>query len=113
VTNCGGSLERSITTLNPVFESLPCAARSDRSGAYVRNPSSAAPVKQRTGRPHHHSAAHTIIVLDGELDANGQVIGPGSYAHFPAGEPMRHQAANNGPCLFVVLFHGPFDVHLS
>ena len=65
------------------------------------------------GRPHQHTAAHTIIVLDGHLDANGHVIGPGSYAHFPAGEVMRHQAAGDGPCLFVLLFHGPFDVRLA
>jgi quercetin dioxygenase-like cupin family protein len=64
------------------------------------------------GRPHRHTAAHTIIVVDGLLDANGRVIGPGSYAHFPAGQPMRHQAAGDGPCLFVLLFHGPFDVSL-
>ena len=36
------------------------------------------------GRIHQHSAAHTIVVLEGTLDANGQLIGPGSYAHFPA-----------------------------
>lgn len=65
------------------------------------------------GRPHQHTAAHTIIVLEGQLDANGRVIGPGSYAHFPAGEVMRHQAAGDGPCLFVLLFHGPFDVRLA
>jgi quercetin dioxygenase-like cupin family protein len=64
------------------------------------------------GRPHRHTAAHTIIVLDGRLDANGRVIGPGSYAHFPAGQAMRHQAAGDTPCLFVLLFHGPFDVAL-
>lgn len=34
-------------------------------------------------RAHRHTAAHTIVVLEGELDANGHVIGPGSYAHFP------------------------------
>jgi quercetin dioxygenase-like cupin family protein len=64
------------------------------------------------GRTHRHTAAHTIIVLDGQLDANGTVIGPGSYAHFPAGQPMRHQATRDAPCLFVLLFHGPFDVAL-
>jgi quercetin dioxygenase-like cupin family protein len=64
------------------------------------------------GRVHRHSAAHTIVVLEGRLEANGQVIGPGAYAHFPAGEPMRHQATEDGPCLFVLLFHGPFDVEV-
>jgi quercetin dioxygenase-like cupin family protein len=62
----------------------------------------------RRGRVHRHTAAHTIVVLEGQLEANGQLIGPGSYAHFPAGEPMRHQATEHGPCLFVLLFHGPF-----
>lgn len=65
------------------------------------------------GRPHQHTAAHTIVVLEGQLDANGRVIGPGSYAHFPAGQVMRHQAAGDAPCLFVLLFHGPFDVELA
>jgi quercetin dioxygenase-like cupin family protein len=63
------------------------------------------------GRLHRHSAAHTIVVLEGRLDANGQLVGPGSYAHFPGGEPMRHQAAEEG-CLFVLIFHGPFDVEV-
>jgi quercetin dioxygenase-like cupin family protein len=65
------------------------------------------------GRPHQHTAAHTIVVVEGQLDANGRVIGPGSYAHFPAGQVMRHQAAGDAPCLFVLLFHGPFDVQLA
>ncbi len=64
------------------------------------------------GRQHRHTAAHTIVVLEGRLEANGQVIGPGSYAHFPAGEPMRRQATEDGACLFVVLFHGAFDVEV-
>jgi len=63
------------------------------------------------GRVHRHAAAHTIVVLEGQLNANGQVIGPGSYAHFPGGEPMRHQAAGDG-CLFVLMFHGAFDVEV-
>jgi quercetin dioxygenase-like cupin family protein len=62
------------------------------------------------GRAHQHRAAHTILVLDGRLEANGRVFGPGSYVHFPAGEIMTHQATAGEPCLFVLLFHGPFDV---
>jgi quercetin dioxygenase-like cupin family protein len=46
------------------------------------------------------------------MEANGQTIGPGAYAHFPAQEPMRHQAAGDEPCLFVLIFHGPFDVEV-
>ena len=64
------------------------------------------------GHVHQHSAAHTIVVLDGRLEANGRVIGPRAYAHFPAGQRMRHQAAGEGPCLFVIIFHGPFDVRV-
>jgi quercetin dioxygenase-like cupin family protein len=63
-------------------------------------------------RVHRHTAAHTMVVLEGRLEANGTVIGPGAYAHFPAGAPMRHQATPDGPCLFVLLFHGPFDVEV-
>ena len=64
------------------------------------------------GRFHRHTAAHTVVVLEGRLDANGQVIGPGAYVHFPGGVAMRHQAAGDGACLFVTLFHGPFDVQI-
>src|SRR5919197_6240430 len=61
-------------------------------------------------RRHRHTAAHTIVVLDGRLEVNDQVIGPGAYCHFPAGDPMRHAPAGDEPCLFVIVFHGPFDV---
>jgi quercetin dioxygenase-like cupin family protein len=64
------------------------------------------------GRVHRHTAAHTIVVLEGRLQANDHVIGPGAYAHFHGGEPMRHQAADGKACLFVTMFHGPFDVHI-
>ena len=65
------------------------------------------------GRLHRHAAAHTIVVLEGRLDANGQVIGPGAYAHFPGGQLMRHQSTSDEPCLFVILFHAPFDVEIA
>ena len=64
------------------------------------------------GRAHRHTAAHTIVVIEGRMQANGHVIGPGAYAHFPAGVTMRHQSTPDGPCLFVILFHGPFDVQV-
>jgi quercetin dioxygenase-like cupin family protein len=64
------------------------------------------------GRVHRHTAAHTIVVLEGQLQANELVIGPGAYAHFPAGEPMHHQSTTDGACLFVLLFHEPFDVEI-
>ncbi len=59
---------------------------------------------------HRHTAAQTIVVLEGRLEVNGEVIGPGAYAHLPAGEPMHHAPAGNAPCLFVTMFDGPFDV---
>ena len=59
-------------------------------------------------RLHRHTAAHTIVVLEGRLEVNGQVVGPGAYCHFPAGEPMVHAPAE-GPCLFVIIFDGPVD----
>jgi quercetin dioxygenase-like cupin family protein len=62
-------------------------------------------------RRHRHSAGHTIVVLSGRLIANGHIVGPGSYCHFPAGTVMHHAPAPGSDCLFVILFDGPFDVH--
>lgn len=59
---------------------------------------------------HRHSAAHSIVVLAGRLAVNGEAIGPGGYCHFAAGEPMHHAPADDGSCLFVNIFDGPFDV---
>lgn len=59
---------------------------------------------------HRHTAAHTIVVLEGRLEVNGRAIGPGAYCHFPAGEPMRHAPPDDQGCLFVIVFHGPVDV---
>ena len=61
-------------------------------------------------RRHRHTAAHTIVVLEGRLAANGTVVGPGTYVHFPAGAAMHHAPADGSSCLFVTIFHGPFDV---
>ena len=64
------------------------------------------------GRPHRHTAAHTMVVLEGQLDLGDRVVGPGSYVHFPGRTRMRHQATADGPCLFVLIFHGPFNVEI-
>jgi quercetin dioxygenase-like cupin family protein len=61
-------------------------------------------------RCHRHSAAHTIMVLDGRLQANGRLLGPGAYCHFPAGTSMHHAPTAAEDCLFITIFHGPFDV---
>lgn len=59
---------------------------------------------------HRHSAAHTIVVLDGVMEANGELLRAGSYAHFEGGRVHHHGPAEGQPCLFVIIFHGPFDV---
>jgi quercetin dioxygenase-like cupin family protein len=64
-----------------------------------------------TALRHQHSAAHTIVVLEGQLVANGHALGPGGYCHFPARTAMHHAPAAGAGCLFVTIFDGPFDVH--
>lgn len=59
---------------------------------------------------HRHTAAHTMVVLEGSLEANGQVVRAPSYCHFPAGELMHHAPAGDDGCLFVLIFDGPFDL---
>ena len=59
---------------------------------------------------HRHTAAHTVVVLEGRLAVNDKVIGPGAYCHFPAGVPMFHAPAGNDGCLLVFIFDGPQDV---
>ena len=61
-------------------------------------------------RQHRHSAAHTIIVLDGAMTVDGQLLRGGSYVHFQADTVHHHAPALNQHCLFVIIFHGPFDV---
>ena len=58
---------------------------------------------------HRHSSAHTAVVLQGSLRVNDRVIGPGGYAHLPAGEVMFHTNAGDDPCLFLLMFDGPVD----
>jgi quercetin dioxygenase-like cupin family protein len=60
-------------------------------------------------RRHRHTAAHTIVVLEGRLEVNGEIVGPQAYCHVPAGEPMTHAPAEGESCLFVIVFHGPVD----
>ena len=95
----------------PIYDreiELALLHRDDRSGAehyLIRYP------EGLQSRPHRHSAAHTMVVLEGSLEANGEVVGPSSYCHFPAGEVMTHAPAAGSSCLFVIIFDGPFDVH--
>ena len=61
-------------------------------------------------RAHRHTAAQTIVILEGRLEVNDQVIGPGAFCHFPPGAAMHHAPAEGSSCLFVTAFDGPFDV---
>ena len=63
-------------------------------------------------RWHRHSAAHTMIILEGQMEANGRVVGPLSYCHFPGGQPMHHAPVGDEDCVFILIFHGPFDVEV-
>ena len=60
---------------------------------------------------HRHTAAQTIVVLDGGLEADGRTIGPHAYCHFGPGQTHHHAPADGTGCSFVTIFHGPFDVH--
>ncbi len=62
------------------------------------------------GRWHRHTAGHAILVLDGHMHVNDQVLGPGAYCYLPSGRPMWHEPLEGESCLFVIMFDGPFDV---
>jgi quercetin dioxygenase-like cupin family protein len=63
-------------------------------------------------KPHRHSAAHTIVVLEGRLRVNDQVIGRGGYAHLPAGETMVHAPDGDAACVSLFMFDGPSDAQV-
>ena len=66
-----------------------------------------------TATSHRHTAAHTIVVLEGAMAVNGRTIRAPAYVHFPGGEPMHHAPAAGDGCLFVIIFDGPFDLQLG
>ena len=59
---------------------------------------------------HQHPSSHTMLVLHGELEVNGEIIGPGSLCRYPAETPMHHAPAGDGPCRFLIVFEGASDV---
>lgn len=61
---------------------------------------------------HQHSVPHTMLVLDGRLDVNGEVIGPGSLCRYPANTPMHHAPAGGESCRFLMIFEGESDMTL-
>lgn len=101
------------TTEQPVYDrpfELELLYNDQRTGAehYI--------VRYRPGtraRPHRHSAAHTIVVLDGHMMIDGQLLGPGGYAHHPGDTTMLHEPAPDEGCTFVLIFDAPFDLQLS
>jgi quercetin dioxygenase-like cupin family protein len=52
----------------------------------------------------HRSAHHHIWVLEGTVDVAGRVIGPGSYAHVPAGVDHRLAAVGSAPTTFLYTY---------
>ncbi|MGH7697511.1 MAG: cupin domain-containing protein, partial [Candidatus Dormibacteria bacterium] len=106
-----GSLELKPSQLAPYdrpigLKQLYQAAATGEEHHLVRYPAG------MRARWHRHTAAHTIVVLEGSLMANGQLLEGGAYCHFPGGQPMHHEPGPGGGCLFVILFHGPFDVEV-
>jgi quercetin dioxygenase-like cupin family protein len=104
--------DRDLVESQPGIYDLPIGLRllyqDPRSGAehyLVRYPAGL------RAQRHRHSAAHTIVVIEGVLQADGQLLPAGSYAHFPAETPMCHEPGPGQACLFVILFDGPFDVY--
>lgn len=63
---------------------------------------------------HSHAHDETLVVLRGRLAVeNGgreTVLGPGSYAVFPAGSSHALKAKAWGRCEFLVSMNGPFDI---
>jgi quercetin dioxygenase-like cupin family protein len=61
---------------------------------------------------HRHSVPHTMLVLTGRLEVNGDVIGPGSLCRYPAGIAMHHAPADGEACRFLMIFEGESDIEL-
>ncbi len=59
---------------------------------------------------HRHAAAHTMVVLAGQLEVNGEILGPGSLCRIPAETPMHHAPAAGASCRFLMIFEGESDV---
>jgi len=107
----GGLADLPLDESQPVIYDRPIGLRllhrNPRTGAehfLVRYPAGL------VAAPHTHTAAHTIVVLEGRLVANGVELRPASYVHFPAGTLMHHVPTADEDCLFVTIFDGPFDV---
>lgn len=61
---------------------------------------------------HRHSVPHTMLVLTGRLEVNGDVIGPGSLCRYLGGMPMHHAPADGEACRFLMIFEGESDLEI-
>lgn len=59
---------------------------------------------RRLGRHTHRANQHHMWVLDGEADVAGVRIGPGGYAHIPAGVEHDIDATLTEGCTVVYLY---------
>jgi mannose-6-phosphate isomerase-like protein (cupin superfamily) len=52
----------------------------------------------------HRENHHHLWVLEGTASVLGNLLGPGSYAHVPAGVEHDIEAAGSGPCTVYYLY---------
>jgi len=99
-----------LEAVHPAWYPKPIARRvlshNERTGArhiLVRYPA------DLNAPAHHHNCDHTIVVVENDMIINGEVVGPGTYCHFPAGEVMLHTSTAERDCLFLIMFDGPAE----
>lgn len=59
---------------------------------------------------HRHTCSHGIYVIDGEMQADDTVYGPGWFVWDPAGYQGGHGAAPGRDCHFLFISNIPFDI---
>jgi quercetin dioxygenase-like cupin family protein len=63
----------------------------------------------RLGAHTHRTHHHHVWVLDGHAELLGETVGPGSYAHVPAGVEHDLDATRTEGCTFFYLYLKPGD----
>lgn len=56
---------------------------------------------------HRHDGNEELLILEGELNAEGRVYGPGTYMFTPAGQEHGPFVPGQEGCLFLMLLDGP------
>lgn len=59
---------------------------------------------------HRHPCAHGMIVLEGQLQTQSGVFGPGDVIWYPEGEWGSHGATALGPVVALIISNKPFSV---